>query len=334
MSGATNLNKVQLATEVTPGTPIAATTILRTSKMRGEDVSDPIFAEEEIGFIAGSDRSYIPALEYKIHQPSSVATFEQIDYILGSGVDYQAGVKDGPGTDYIRTYDFPTTADKSIKTRTLELGNNQEVEQYAYCFVESFTLEGKVKEALMVSAEWVAQSMIPGFTWTPGLSLPTVEDILFQNGCLYIDDVTGSFGVTKKSNTLLGMSMKVVTGWQARWDADCGLTFSRINGGTPVITLDITFEHDGTATAEKANRRNQVPRLLQIYINGNAAGTPGTTYTKKALILNLAGKWQKFSTIDDDNGNSTVTGSFVSRYNGTAAKFAQIISVNELAALP
>jgi hypothetical protein len=98
--------------------------------------------------------------------------------------------------------------------------------------------------------------------------------------------------------------------------------------------LDITFEHDGSAAAQKVIWRAQTPRKIQLLCQGLALATPGTAYTYKTMIINLVGKWEKFSKLGDQDGNDIVTGTFRAKYNATAADSGQIIIVNEIAAVP
>lgn len=58
------------------------------------------------------------------------------------------------------------------------------------------------------------------------------------------------------------------------------------------------------------------------------------TYTNKTLIIDLAGMWEKFDKLGEDNGNDIIEADFRVAYDATAAKYAEIKVVNELASLP
>jgi hypothetical protein len=64
-----------------------------------------------------------------------------------------------------------------------------------------------------------------------------------------------------------------------------------------------------------------------------AALTTAGTYTYKTFIIDLVGKWQSFSTIDEQDGNDVVTGTFKGAYNSTAGLFGRFIVVNENSSL-
>ncbi len=332
MAGIKALRYIQLGVETTPGTAVAATTLWRGTGTI-DDQREVKFSEEDVGYVSGLDRTYVPKVLAALSLDDVEATFEQLPYILAAGVkNVVSGAVDGTGSDKVYAYPFPTTAVNSIRTYTLEGGDDQQEEEMEYSFVEAFKLSGKPGEAVMMQADWLGRQ-VTASTKTAALALPTVEEILFSKGKLYIDAVGGMIGTTQKSNTFLGMDLSVKTGWIPVFTADGNLYFSFHKCTMPEVTLDITFEHDGTATAEKANWRNQTARQIRLDFDGSAVATPGTDFSTKKLRIDLAGKWEKFEKLDENDGNDIVKGTFRVRYNATAALFAEIKVVNELASL-
>jgi len=126
----------------------------------------------------------------------------------------------------------------------------------------------------------------------------------------------------------------VTTGFQAIYAANGDLAFCKINGGIPDIKLHLVFEHNATSKDQKAAWRSLTPKLIQLKSEGSAVATAGTTYTKKTLKVNVAGMWEKFEKLGENNGNDVLEGDFRVAYDPTAAKYAEIIVVNELASLP
>jgi hypothetical protein len=163
--------------------------------------------------------------------------------------------------------------------------------------------------------------------------LPTVEEMPFGKSQLAIDVIGGTMGATNKANTLLGWDLTLKTGWRGVPSGDGNLSFGFVKCADPELTLDITFEHNGSARAEKAFWRSQTARKLQLKVLGSALATAGSVYTYKTFLANLCGKWSKFSVLGEQDGNDIVTGMFVSKYDPTAALFATLIVVNEVAAL-
>jgi hypothetical protein len=327
------LRKLQLGREVTPGTGVAATAIWRGQGTL-EDKREVTFVDEQIGIVGGTDRAYVGRYLSALDMGAVPATFQQILHILEAGIKaVGTGAADGAGTDKIYNYPFPTTARNTIKTYTLEGGDDQQAEKFAYGFVEEFSLEGNAGEAWMMSAKWLGRQTTTA-TFTAALSAPTVEEMLFGLSKLYIDPIGSAYGTTVKALTMLAAKLKVKTGWSAGETADGSLDFSLLRFGPPEIELEVTFEHDATSVAEKAAWKALTARSIQIKIEGSAVGTPGTTYSKQTCLINLPGKWGSFAKIDEKDGNDIVSGKFTSKYDATKGDAGNILVATELTAVP
>lgn len=325
------LRKIQLGKETTAGTAVEATMLWRGTGVI-EDQREVIFPDEDIGYLSGVDRNYCPKLLAAIQFDAVPATFEQLPIILSAGVkNVVTGVTDTGGSGKVYTYTFPTTSANTIRTYTIEGGDDSGAEEMEYSFVESFEISGNGGEALQMSANWVGRQVsTAAFTAISPMVPATVEEILFGKGKLYIDNVSGTIGTTQVSNTLLGIGLPVTTGWIAKFAADGNLYFSFAQSTKPEVLLNVTFEHNATAIAEKLAWRNKTARLFRLDFPGSALTTAGM-FSTKLLRINLAGRWEKFDKIGEMNGNDIVTGTFRAGYNATAAKFAEIVVVNETA---
>jgi len=290
-----------------------------------------VHPSEDIGIVIGTDRAYVPYLSGGLSMSAHPATFEQTGYILSAGIQDSAATADGSGYVYLHT--MPTTAVNTTKTYTLEGGDDQEAERLEYAYVKSFSLSGKSKEALQLSAEWGGRQIaLNAFTATA--SIPNVEEILFQKCKLYIDAVTTHPATTQKALSMLSFALSVNTGWSENYTGDGNLYFSnlRFDGDAFEMLLDVTFEHNSVAAAEKVAWRAGTARSIKLLCEGSALLTPGT-YSYKSLVVNLLGKWEKFTELDSIDGNDIVTGTLRCRYDPTAASAGSIIIVNDLAAL-
>jgi len=145
--------------EANAGTAVASTTIWRGLGVL-DDKREIKFPDENVGIIGGTDRSYVSQLAGAISFESVEATFEQLPHILEAGVKLVGtGVADGAGSGKIYAYPFPTTALNTIKTYTIEGGDNQQAEEMEYAFVDSFKLSGNPGEALMMDAQWIGRQV-------------------------------------------------------------------------------------------------------------------------------------------------------------------------------
>jgi hypothetical protein len=165
-----------------------------------------VFVEEDIGVFSGSDRTYISKYAGSISLDETPASYQQIGYLFNGGIEEITAVQDGAGTDYIYTYDLPTTAAPSVETYTIEAGDNQQEEQMLYCFVSDFTISGAGGGPLNCAGTLMGRQVNTG-TFTAAIAVPTVETILFSKGKLYLDASGGTIGSTQVSNTLLDCSI-------------------------------------------------------------------------------------------------------------------------------
>lgn len=329
------LRKIQIGTESVAGTAVAASAIWR-GEGTIEDTSKVVFSVEDVGSLMPPDRSYIPQYDAQLAMKDSEATFEQLGYILNAGLGAATKTNDATTvTVYNHAYSFATTSAITPVTYTLEAGDDNEEEEAAYCYVKDFSLSGKPGEAVKVSANWHGRQLSSS-TFTNSLSLVTVEEILFGNGKLYLDAIGGTIGSTLKSNTLIGFTLKVTTGLTPVYTADGGLYFAFVKQVRPEVVCEVTFEHNGTATAEKAFFRSQTSRQMRLRFIGSLTGNPTSTgpdWRNKALTIDLVGKWKKFAALDESNGNDIVTGTFRGMYNATKGA-GSIALMNLLTSLP
>lgn len=334
--GIKGFSKIQLGGEVTPGSAVAATTVLRSSFAGPDDQRVVTFPDEDIGYVSGVDQTYVPYLLGRLAIPERRATFEQLPYTLAAGIkSVVTGVADGAGSGKIYAYPMPFDTYPSLpKTYTLEAGDNQQAEEMEYGFVSEFTLSGEERQPLMISDVWQGRQWSPT-TFTAGQTAPAIEEIQFQKGKLFIDAVGGTLGATQVSATFLAMNLAVKTGWIPNFTGDGNLYYTDIEHvrDQMEVLLNITLRHNASAVSEKASWRAQTARKLRLAFEGSAL-TAGTTYSYKTLRIDLAGKWERFEPISERNGMMVSNGIFRARYDATANLFANLTVVNTLASLP
>jgi hypothetical protein len=303
-----------------------------------QDNLQVVFPEEDIGVLSGTDRTYVPKTGGTLELESIEFTFEQGGYIFDSAIALATPTTDASSA-FIRTYTFPELSSDArsstdLQTISFLAGDNNEVEAMSFSFVPSFSLSGVAGEAVKINATFEGREVSTSAAFAT-VTIPTIEDALFSKGRLYSDDTTDTIGTTELSNTMLAMQLDVTTGWQSV-DAAAGRTdFAFIKQIQPEVMATITFEHNTNGSAEKSYWRAQTARLLQARFDGSALATTdaGATYDTKTLIANLAGKWESFEKIGEQNGNDIIVGTFRARYNSDSAQFAEFILVNETESL-
>lgn len=333
MAGVKALRKIQMGKETTAGTAVAATTVWRGLGTI-EDTREVVHADEDVGILMGTDRAYIPVLGGAIEFEEVEATYEQIMHIFEAGIKkVGTPVTDTGGSGKIYTYPFPTTSQNTVQTYTIEAGDDEQAEEMEYSFVEKFTISGAPKEAVKISADWVGRQ-VTTTTYTGSISTPDVEEILFGDAILSIGSGSSTwYNAPEITNTLLGFNLEVTTGRQGVFTGD-NKYFTFDKGVQPEVTLEVTFEHNSAALNMKEFWRAKASTVVRLLFEGSALGTAGATYSKKSLIIDLVGKWEKFDKIDEMDGNDIIVGTLRARYNSTVGSAGRIIVVNQVATVP
>jgi len=301
------LRRIQCGHETTAGTAVAAVVIWRGLGVL-EDGQVREFPEEDIGYLMPSTRSYVPKEGASLAMEEVPATFEQLPYILSSSIEnVHTATADGAGSGYIYQYDFPITAANAAPlTWTIEMGDDQRVDEMEYAFVEEFTLKGAAGEAVTVAATWQGRQATDA-EFTGSLTPIAVEEVLFSKGALWLDATGGTIGTTTKTQTWLGFEMTVPSGWMPVYTADGNLyfTFLKYTGNNPV-TGTLLLEHDTTGEAELGFARAGTVRLLQVRFTGAALTTAGTSWTYKTLQAQFAIQYTEVPSLDDQDGNDVI----------------------------
>lgn len=337
MAGIKALRRIQMGAEATPGANAVATAIWRGTGM-GKDNRETTFVTEDIGLLGDALRTYVAKTGGEVTF-EGVASFEQLPYFLQSGFYATTPTTDASSAKIweweIQSASSDAIQTSDLQTYTVEFGDNQQAEFMNYCFTREFNLTGTVGEALQINATMEGRTV--GTTdFTAGISVPTVETILFTNGKLYIDPSSDTVGTTQVSQTLFAIDLNVMTGWRGYPAADGRTDFSFVKRTKEEITCSVTFEHNATAVTEKAAWRSQTERAIRLRFDGNALSSTdaGATYDTKTLIVDMLGKWESFDVLTDQDGNDQVTGLFRMGYSSTAGRKGGFKIVNELATLP
>lgn len=219
--------------------------------------------------------------------------------------------------------------DSNIRIEGATLAANNGLKTVVSCTDDVLT----VTETL---ADQAAEAVTIQQDFTDSAALPNVEDILFSKAALSIGPDTGAFGDGAKTALMMGFDMEVETGIQARPAASGQLYFPRAALVNPSIRLRMTLEWNGDSSDEKQLWKDggHAGRLIRIKVEGSALETAGA-YTYKTLIMDVAGQWEKFEKLGEDNGNDIIDVIFRGQYNTTEAAYATFLVVaDSLPTLP
>lgn len=339
-NGVDQLKVVLIGQETTAGHAGSAVAVHWRGEGAFADLRKTEFPNEHVGLFGGANRSYVAVLGSEIPLTGD-ASFEQAPYIWDAAFAKATPAQDGTSSGYVRSYAMPITGSDKIArtdlaTLIVEAGDNMRRREAQFGFVREWTLSGAAKESWKISATVEMRELTRVTVPATGMLLPDIEEALFLNTLLYIDPVTSSAGTSLKSDTLLSASLQVTTGWQAKFTGSGRLDFSDVKFVGGEGTLEITFEHETTADSEKEAWENQTERVIRLWIPGSAYTTAGIggTYTGKVHVVDCYGKWSSFAPLGESDGNTVSTGTFRIATVTSVMKRLEIITVNEVSALP
>jgi hypothetical protein len=337
-NGIKRLQKIQWGRETTGGTAVPATAIWRGKGGMLDDQRKVNKVEEIIGVLPDTTRTNVSQLLGMMSLAECVATYDQIQYLFAMGFGGPiTGAADGVGTDKIYTTNLPTTSVPTARPHTIEGGDNFEVEQMEYALCTKIALSGAAGEEMKVSADIMGRQVSRlGAGFTGAITIPAVEDILFQKVKVYLDPTSGAFGATQVSNVVAGLKLEISIKWKPEFTGDGVLYYTVANFVGYEIKGEVLYIHDtavGGATGAKTFFRNQVAKLLRMDWTGSPVATGGTTYQAKHLIIDVPIVFDKVSPLGDKEGTGTVLMNFFSGYDPTAGNAGKSIVVTETASL-
>lgn len=332
------LSKVQLGREATAGTAVSATFVWRGPFGGLQDARETMMVEEDIAIALPSSRSYNSSLAGSWSMPATELTPEHALHIFEAGIKAATPVADGDSSGYLHAYAFPTTSLNTIKTYSIQSGDETQAELMNYGFVSSFTVTGNRKEALKISSEWVGRTVVDG-SFTALSSFDPVSFIHASTGTLFIDDTDGDFGDTGVARgNLLEFTLNVTTGQKALFTVDTGqLYFQEVyfDKGEFSAEMELKFLADTAGIAERTKWRSNTERLVRLEFTGDDYGTEGTTgeFTTKAFRIDFPGTWQNFSAVEFDEGKSVFTAKLQGGYSSVSGDVLTLTVANETASL-
>jgi hypothetical protein len=342
-TGITALGKTLIGVEALAG----ASTDAVTTHWRGigtlKDRREIVFPPQRVGRLGGTTRSYTPKTGAEIVLEDE-ATFEYLPYIFNAGIYAATGTTDA-SSGITRTWAVQSASSDPIVTTDLatlviENGDNVDAEIARFCYVREWTLSGTQGQSVHISATLDGRAPSTAtFTAVGATDFENpFETILTSMGTLYIDPSTDTAGTTQKTLTLIDFSLRHTTGWVPLAAKDGRTDFSDIKRIDDEMMLDVTFEHNSIAVAEKAAWRAETERVVRLKFEGSALATTdaGATYDKKTLILDCYGKWATFGAegLEEVDGDNVYRGTLRVAYAQSGANKCSIVTVNELAALP
>ncbi len=273
-----DLGKFQWGIEATPGTLVAATSIVAVEDVAftPEDTVEAPRTAQGLA-IATPGQEYIPMRGTRFSVPDHAVFFEQLHdwFNMALGLD-AAPTGTGP---YVWAHIRDITAGYSPQTRTFERrrtdGTSPLDHEWGYAFLESLRFSSTIDNAVQMSAAGFARR-VQSSTLTAAQSLPSgLQTLLGELSKVYINDSWATLGTTQITAKILGWSWEFTTGLKPFRAADgrSDLDFSGVwlDPTAVGLNLELTAVMDSLFTAEKAKAEAAALRAIRIQVDGDDA---------------------------------------------------------------
>lgn len=324
-------NVCQLGRESTAGTAVAATSIWRGAFGGFKDERKRETAEEDVGVLINTERTYDTMYGASVQIPDTPLTFEQVLHLFEAGIGTVTPTGAGP---YVYAY-LPSLTDtpNTLKTYTLRIGNKVATADQRiipYGTMKEIKLSGKQGEAWMMGGSWQGNRVTTG-SLTASLSLPAVEEAIFAKTNLYIDNSGGTIGTTQKTGVLMGFDLTYNSGieYVPVGDGNLYAVAHKMGRATVDFSLTLELEQDtgvSVVNAERTLYESNTLRLIQLSIAGSGG---------RALVLKLAGRYDSVSEASKEGEyNTVVTFDGHCSYSAADSLFFSATVTNNLASVP
>ena len=276
--------------EATKGTGVAATRQLMARITNPNFNIRRDFIEEDRGTLVASTRFVEGVKDYtfSIAQENG-ATYEDIGWFFHTTVHGTAAPTTINTAAYSRTYTPQTTAaGNTLKSATIEFGDDTQEFECEYCEGEGFTLGfatlavGQAAPVTMTT-DYVTQSLASNTKTS--LSAPTVDTILATGANFYLgSESTAYASLSEVTGFLRAYTMTYANNLGRKVYVGDGTTFSNIGRGRRVVTFTAQVEGDSAGVTRFTEWDLGTYKRMRLLFQGPVISGSSPATTKKLRI--------------------------------------------------
>ncbi len=254
---------------------------------------------------------------YIVFTPHASWATDTVDSVTGYFVrltftgNFTASVKivevDTVPIPVVWTFTPNVTSRNTVDAYTFEFGDDQQMFESEFCIATNLELAYAMNEVVMCRADIVGRQFTKA-SFTGSLTAPTVEDIITNKTSIYVNATWATLGNTAKSDLLVNGTVRLPTGLTPVKYADGNLYFSSVSEQKHSLELELTLAFNSDAVTEYDAYVAQTQRFLRLKTVGSTIQNPDTYY----LQIDICGRWQTWSTLEDRDGEDVVRAKFVS----------------------
>ncbi len=272
------LGKVQVGVETVHGTAVAATKLLpivQKSLPIDRKVTPIAY---DLGVNADVTGSLVQGRLVEDTLSWDEGAFQLLPYLFAAGIK-------GPGTgpveqttdqgDYLWDGEPSLTADNSLKSLTLQRGDNQQAYIHAYAMFKRIHLSGQIDQAggaslVKIEADYFAKENATG-VFTASLAALPLTYMSAKLTQIYLDTAWADLGETELENILRSFDLDILTGTYPDFNGGDAETFGAHDQGPISFMLSLTLKRGAITEALRAATGQM--RFCRLDINGPAIGS-------------------------------------------------------------
>src|SRR5436190_6614364 len=317
---------VQLGSETTPGTSVAANKFL-PSIMINTGLAGK-FTEQR-----GSGNKFvinqIPGKEWAVGKLTGNPTYDEITYILSSII---AKVTPATVASTGRTWTMATssTSEDTVATYTIEQGSAARAQKFTFGQFTAFTLSG-TREAVTHAGDLTGKGFTDGITLTASPTAIPQIPILPKHVDIYMDDTSVGLGTTKMTRAL-SWEIKLGNRFGPLWVVDSAQTSFVASIEQPIdATFKAKFEADAQGMGLLTTARAGAKKFVRVKATSDQTVGAATFYS---LQWDMCCEVMAFpKSIDDQDGVYAVEWEMGMIHDATWGKAQNVVLTNTLTAL-
>lgn len=321
-----NLEKLQYGIETTPGTLVAADTVMLaeqggefTEEIERVPIEEPrgvLAMVEDVDVRKGSLLSYTQAMDYE----------SSIMIPLLTGIKTVSAAGSGP---YVYTVLPSMTAPSSLAAATWEVaytdGATKHVErEFGFGTTRRFTITFAFNQVTKITTDVFGRaSQTSTFTASQAALARTV--IPSNLWSVYIDSAWSGLGGTQKSGLIRSGTLEIVTGADVDYTIDgrTDLDMTQLLRGMITGSLQLSMAVDANFTTELAAWRAKTPRFVSLEATAGA---------NNIVELGMSGIYTSPPSYSVDRGLRVADFTLDLRYDPTSGNIFQSVVTNSVAA--
>lgn len=215
------------------------------------------------------------------------------------------------------------TAAPTLKSITLEWGDDTQAYETEYVMARSLKIKGRTGENGFCTAELTCfGKQNTKTTFTGALTTGTLTPLVSNLASVWIDPSWATLGTTAKSGLLREWDIEISNGLHPKHMADGALTFSNYGIGNLNVVASLVYEGGSAAVTEYDAFMAQTARAIRILIGDSTNGLQIDMFGKYETVLPLG---------SEADGNNLHVAAFQGMDDNQATPHMLAVTVNTAA---